>query len=73
MCIYICIYGGGDAGSRELPDDVRELMGCTDGYDGYIRYFRAKFPRVVLEMYLWAIDTGLNKQESAFLPYFLPS
>jgi len=25
---------------RELPDEVRELMGCSDGYDGYMRYFR---------------------------------
>jgi len=25
---------------RELPPEVRELMGCSDGYDGYMRYFR---------------------------------
>ena len=36
------------------------------------RYFREKFPRVVLEMYLWAMDTGLARSETAFQPYFLP-
>ena len=36
------------------------------------RYFREKFPRIVLEMYLWAMDTGLARSETAFQPYFLP-
>ena len=31
---------------------------------------QTKFPRIILEMYLWAIETGLSKTETAFLPYF---
>ena len=34
---------------------------------------QGKFPRIILEMYLWAIETGLSKTETAFLPYFQPA
>jgi len=53
---------------REMPGEVQALMGSVP--EGYMRYFRAKFPAVVLACHAWVKETRLSAEESMFQPYF---
>ncbi|EKX46260.1 hypothetical protein GUITHDRAFT_86779 [Guillardia theta CCMP2712] len=39
-----------------LPQAVQDMLGGVP--DGYMLYFKTKFPRIILEMYLFALETG---------------
>jgi len=53
---------------RELPPDVQELLGSTSS--GYIKYFRDRFPRLIVELFEFVVEMGFDS-EDLFAPYFL--
>jgi len=55
---------------RELPQAVQDMLGGVP--DGYMLYFKTKFPRIILEMYLFALETELTRNEAVFSAYLSP-
>jgi len=54
---------------RELPPEVQALVGPVP--TGYMRYFRQRFPRLLLELHAYVLEMGFAS-EDVFRPYYPP-